>query len=110
MNPRVKDVKPSNDYTLILTFSNNKVKVFDIKPYLDTGIFNELRDKSKFNSVRPILGSIQWQTGQDLCPDTLYMESKAAVEVENTESIVDRLFGKCGITLSCNGCALGSGK
>ena len=88
MNPRIKDVKPNDDYTLILTFTNDEVKIFDLKPYLDTGIFKELREKSKFNSVRPFLGSIQWQTGQDLCPDTLYLESKIVVEVEdNTESI-----------------------
>ena len=88
MNPRIKDVKPNDDYTLILTFANNEIKIFDLKPYLDIGIFKELREKSKFNSVRPFLGSIQWQTGQDLCPDTLYLESKIVVEVEdNTESI-----------------------
>jgi len=74
MNPRVKDVKPNPDYTLTVTFVNGEVKVFDVKPYLDKGIFRELRDKSLFNSVKPFLGSIQWQNGQDLCPDTLYLE------------------------------------
>jgi len=72
MNPRVKDVKPNSDYTLTLTFQNGEVKIFDVKPYLGKGIFKELRDKMIFNSVRPFLGSIQWQNGQDLCPDTLY--------------------------------------
>ncbi|MFQ5709730.1 MAG: DUF2442 domain-containing protein [bacterium] len=76
MNPRVKDVKPNPGYTLTLTFTNDEVRVFDMKPYLDVGVFKELRDKTRFNSVRPFLGSIQWQNGQDLCPDTLYMESK----------------------------------
>jgi len=74
MNPRVRAVQPNPDYTLTLTFANGEVKVFDVKPYLDKGIFRELRDKSLFNSVRPCLGSICWQNGQDLCPDTLYLE------------------------------------
>jgi hypothetical protein len=78
MNPRVKDVKPSSNYTLILTFTNNEVKIFDMKPYLDKGIFKELKDISLFNSVKPSLGSIQWKNGQDLCPDTLYLDSKKA--------------------------------
>ncbi len=86
MNPRVKDVKPKDDYTLVLTFTNEEVKIFDMKPYLNIGIFKELCDKSKFNSVRPFLGSIQWQTGQDLCPDTLYAESKSIVDVERSEA------------------------
>ncbi|MFH1633925.1 MAG: DUF2442 domain-containing protein [Chloroflexota bacterium] len=74
MNPRVREVKPNSDYTLTLTFQNEEVKIFDVKPYLDRGIFKELQDKSLFNSVKPFLGSIQWQNGQDLCPDTLYID------------------------------------
>jgi hypothetical protein len=76
MNPRVTDVKSDNDFVLLLTFSNNEVKRFDLKPYLGIGRFKELRDMSMFNSVKPVLGSIQWANGLDLCPDTLYMESQ----------------------------------
>jgi len=77
MNPRVEDVKPNSDYTLTLTFQNGEVKIFDVKPYLDKGIFKDLQDKSVFNSVKPFLGSIQWQNGQDFCPDTLYIDGKS---------------------------------
>jgi hypothetical protein len=42
---------------------------------LRIGIFCELQDLRYFNSVRPVLGSIQWRNGQDLCPDTLYLDS-----------------------------------
>ncbi len=75
MNPRVKYVKPNLDYTLVLTFTNGEIKTFDVKPYLNRGIFQELKDLRLFNSVKPFLGSIQWQNGQDFCPDTLYLES-----------------------------------
>jgi hypothetical protein len=75
MYPRVKAVKPNVGYTLTLTFTNGEVKVFDVKPYLDKGIFRELRELNIFNSVKPFLGSIQWQNGQDFCPDTLYLDS-----------------------------------
>ena len=47
--------------------------------YLDISIFKELKDKSIFNSVKPFLGSIQWKNGQDLCPDTLYLESEKLI-------------------------------
>ena len=76
MNPRVVNVKPEYDFTLRITFNNGEVKCFDVKPYLGIGIFKELQDLSLFNSVKPFLGSIQWANGLDLCPDTLYMESK----------------------------------
>lgn len=75
MNPRVTAVEPNSDHTLTLHFTNDEVRVFDIKPYLGIGIFTELRDLSAFNSVRLLLGSVQWVGGQDLCPDMLYAES-----------------------------------
>ncbi|MEI6822023.1 MAG: DUF2442 domain-containing protein [Bacteroidota bacterium] len=76
MNPRVINVKPEQNFTLLITFSNGEVKKFDVKPYLEIGIFKELKDLSIFNSVKPSLGSIQWANGVDLCPDTLYLESE----------------------------------
>jgi hypothetical protein len=76
MNPRVTNVKPEQNFTLLITFSNGEVKIFDVKPYLGIGIFKELNDLSLFNSVKPCLGSIEWSNGVDLCPDTLYLESK----------------------------------
>lgn len=75
MNPRVAEVRPNPDYTLSLTFTNGEIRRFDVKPYLDRGFFRELQDLHNFNSVRPFLGSVQWQNGQDFCPDTLYLES-----------------------------------
>ena len=75
MNPRVTAVKPNPDYTITLGFTNGDVRRFDVKPYLDKGFFRELKDMSVFNSVRPSLGSVQWENGQDFCPDTLYEDS-----------------------------------
>ena len=75
MNPRVKDVKPQPNYSLLLVFTNNEQKIFDVKPYLEKGIFKELHNLSLFNSVKPFFGSIKWKNGQDFCPDTLYEES-----------------------------------
>lgn len=76
MNPRVINVVPTENYKLILTFSNNEVREFDVTPYFNYGLFSELKDKAVFSSVKTFLGSIQWSNGLDLCPDTLYLESK----------------------------------
>ncbi|HEY6000193.1 MAG TPA: DUF2442 domain-containing protein [bacterium] len=72
MNPRVRRVKPEDDYRLRITFTNGEVRVFDVSPYLKTGVFRELLDPAVFRSVRPAFGTIQWGGGQDFCPDTLY--------------------------------------
>ena len=76
MNPRVKEVKPNSDYKLEILFTNGEEKIFDMKPYLNIGVFKELKDENLFNTVKPFLGSIQWKNGQDLCPDTLYLDGE----------------------------------
>ena len=88
MNPRVQAVKPNADYTLTLTFTNGEIRMFDVKPYLQIGIFQELQDRGLFSSVKPYLGSIQWKNGQDFCPDTLYMDSIPVSHPLSTEEMV----------------------
>jgi Protein of unknown function (DUF2442) len=76
MNPRVIEVKPNRDYTLEILFANKERKVFDVKPYLDKGIFKDLKNTEVFASVKVDNGSISWVGGQDFCPDTLYLDSQ----------------------------------
>jgi hypothetical protein len=77
MNPRVKKVQALENYLLELVFDNGEVRIFDVSPYLDRGIFKELRDKSFFKSVTLFMGSVKWPHDQDFGPDTLYQESIA---------------------------------
>jgi len=76
MNPRVKDVIPNKNFTLTVTFTNGEIGIFDMKAYLDTGIFKELKDWNLFSTAKPFMGTVQWVHEQDLCPDTVYLESK----------------------------------
>ena len=76
MNPRVQHVHPNPDCTVTLTFTNGEMRIFDVKPCLKQGIFKELEEVAVFNAVKPFLGSIQWQNGQDFYPDMLYMDSQ----------------------------------
>lgn len=69
-------VKVLKDYKLELTFDNNAVKIKDMKPLLDKGVFKELKDKNKFNSVKIKFGSVCWDGEIDLCPDELYETSE----------------------------------
>ena len=76
MNPRVKQVVPNKDFTITITFTNGEIGIFDVKPYLDKGIFKELKDWNLFSTAKPFMGTVQWIHEQDLCPDTIYVESK----------------------------------
>jgi hypothetical protein len=91
MNPRIIDVKPENNYMLLLYFSNKEIRRFDMKPYLDTGIFRDLKNESLFNSVKPVLGSIQWANEADLCPDTLYLDSDPVAHSSSTSISAKRI-------------------
>jgi len=53
MNPRVKAVYPNSYFTLNLTFTDGSIRRFDMKPYLEIGVFRELRDVNLFNLVSP---------------------------------------------------------
>jgi hypothetical protein len=76
MNPRVKAVVAKDDYTLEVTFSNGQVRVFDCAPLLDFGVFTELRDLAYFKQARAVGGTVAWPHEQDICPDTLYEDSR----------------------------------
>ena len=71
---KVIDVQPQNDYQIVLNFEDGKKKIFDVKPYLDKGIFQELKDKDYFSKVSVFLNSITWPNGQDFDPDHLYID------------------------------------
>ncbi len=71
----VKNVIPTNNYNLILTFENGERRQFDMNPYLNTGIFKELRDISKFQTVRVSFDSIEWDNEADWDPEVLYKNS-----------------------------------
>jgi CTP:phosphocholine cytidylyltransferase-like protein len=71
----VINVKPIEDYQLALTFENGEKRIFDMKPYLDKGIYKELRDESKFKTVRISFDSIEWCNQADIDPEFLYGKS-----------------------------------
>jgi hypothetical protein len=46
-----------------------------MKPYLNTGLFSELKEMSLFNSVRVSFDTIQWTNELDFDPEVLYDQS-----------------------------------
>lgn len=70
------EVKPLNDYKLLLTFNNGEKRIKDMKPYLDRGIFKQLRNKEFFESVKIAYGALSWNENIELCADSIYMTSE----------------------------------
>lgn len=87
---RVVSVTPHDDYSLILVFDDGAQRLFDARPYLDKGIFAELKDLAYFKRVKIAFGTVQWPHHQDFAPETLYLESRelnAIHEPSSTRSL-----------------------
>jgi len=70
-----------------LQFNDCSLRRFDAKPYLDYGVFSELKDIRYFQQVRIAFGTVQWPHEQDISPETLYLESVPLNEA-NLDSFV----------------------
>lgn len=73
-------VEPLEDYKLLLTFDNGEIKIKDMKPYLDKGVFKKIKDINIFNKVTIKYGTISWEDDIDMCADSLYDTSEKITE------------------------------
>jgi len=76
MNPRIKEATPMDDYKLKLVFTNGEHGTYDCSHLLNFGVFQELEDLHYFQQVAVLDGTVTWPHEQDICPDTLYLDSK----------------------------------
>ena len=84
---KVVAVKANEDFTLDLQFNDGTFRRFDAKPYLDYGVFSELKDIRYFQQVRVAFGTVQWPHEQDISPETLYLESIPLNESNGVDSV-----------------------
>lgn len=75
MIPRIRKVKPSENYLLKLEFTDSECGVYDCEHLLEFGVFKELKKKSYFKKAMVLEGTVAWPNEQDICPDTLYLDS-----------------------------------
>lgn len=64
----VTSCKPLPEYKLAVTCSDGAQGIFDMKPYLDKGIFTSLQD-IKFNNVKLMFGVPTWENGADIAAE-----------------------------------------
>lgn len=75
MLPSVIKVTPTQKYTLNLLFSNGENRSFDMNPYIDIGVFRELKDEKMFATAKKSFDTVEWDNGADMDPESLYSES-----------------------------------
>jgi len=86
--PKTVAVECRPDYQLAVEFDTGERGVFDMKPYLNKGVFKALRDKELFRSARVAYGTVAWYGAQcnlDLHPALIYHDSvKSSARAQRT--------------------------
>ena len=75
VNPRVSEVTVLERKRLRLRFENGEQGIYDCSGLLDFGVFQEFRGEAYFRQVMVLDGTVVWPNEQDICPDTLYVDS-----------------------------------
>jgi hypothetical protein len=84
MYPSVSKVKAGQDYTLQIEFDNGESGILDMKPYLDFGVFQKLKNVQTFQSAKIAFDTVEWDNGIDLDPEFVYEHCQKRVHVLNT--------------------------
>ena len=86
----VKTVKPMSDSRIYVEVEDGRKGIFDLKPYLDHGVFRELKDVHYLNQVGILFGAVTWPNEQDIAPENLIAElhpiDSSAAEACTTDS------------------------
>ena len=80
MNPRPVDVKPLEDYELLVIFQNGEKRIFDVKPMLSLPMYQPLKNKAFFAMAKADGMCVYWNDDVDLCPDTVYTGSRPTMK------------------------------
>jgi len=84
-------VIPLSDFRIYVEVRNGRKGIFDLKPYLDRGLFRELRDRVYFEQVGIVAGAVCWPNEQDIAPDTLLAE---LVDLDETDAVMRSASGR----------------
>ena len=63
--------EPLENYKLRIRLSDGRKGIFDVSPYLDKGVFRELKNPEYFSRVYIDYGTVVWPHEQDIAPDTI---------------------------------------
>jgi hypothetical protein len=63
------------NYKLELKFNTGEIRVFDVTPYLEKGVFKNLKDNTLFKQAYIAFDTVCWPGNLDISPETLYDKS-----------------------------------
>lgn len=78
----VTGVEAKRDYSLIVTFSDGKVKRYDMTPHLERNIYKSIRNITYFLTAHVDYGTVSWDYDTDVAPENLYRDG-VDINVQN---------------------------
>jgi hypothetical protein len=78
--PKLMKARAISNYMIELEFNNKEKRIYDFKPNLAHLYYKELANPVLFKNISVTDGEIEWATGQDFCPHTLYNESVSVTQ------------------------------
>ncbi len=76
MVPQPSKVKPLDNYRLMVEFDNGETRVYDMSALVEKPFYRRLKNKHLFNAVQVSDITLEWTTGEDICPNELYSNSR----------------------------------
>jgi hypothetical protein len=71
---KVISVEPLENYKLRLKLSDGRKGIFDVSPYLEMEVFQELKNMQYFRRAFVNYGTVVWPNEQDIAPDTIEVD------------------------------------
>jgi len=76
MVPRPKTVKALDNFLLEIVFLNGEKRIYDMNKWLTHPAYKNLLNPSIFKTVAVKDITLEWITGEDICPNEIYENSK----------------------------------
>ena len=67
----IQDVIPQEDFILHVVADNGLSGDFDVRPYLESEVFQPLKSGNEFQKIRNGRYFVEWECGADLPADTI---------------------------------------
>lgn len=80
------------NYQLEIEFRTGEVRLFDGRPYLEKGVFSQLKDQTLFALAYVAFDTVCWPNDLDIAPETLYVKS---VPISSAVHEKPEEYGEC---------------
>ena len=84
MYQAVVSVQPNEDFSLAVVFEDGERGILDMTPYLDFGVFKQIKNFEQFKQVRIAFDTVEWECGVDLDPEFIRAKCRMTKKTDDS--------------------------